>query len=362
MNAVTAIMAIFAVLGAVDLIIGNRFGLGAEFRKGFMMLGELVLSMVGMIVLAPLFAQLLGAPLKALSELILIDPSAFIGSLLANDMGGAPLSLVIANDSEIGYFSGLIIGSMMGATVSFTLPFVMGATEKSQRKSILLGLLCGICTIPLGCFVAGLMAGVGILPLLLNLIPLLLLSVILAVGLLKLPNTSVKIFNVFGIAIRVIVIAGLIIGILEYLLGLDIVPYTASIEEGADVVFNIAVVMSGAFPLLYLVSKLVAKPMGALGKKTGLNEKSLLGFVSTLATSVTTFGMMKEMDDRGVILNSAFAISAAFTLADHLAFTLSFKADYLPYVIIGKLISGVLAVALAALISKKQTLRDEKVG
>jgi ethanolamine transporter len=63
--------------------------------------------------------------------------------------------------------------------------------------------------------------------------------------------------------------------------------------------------------------------------------------------------MMKEMDDKGAVLNSAFAVSAAFTFADHLAFTLSFKSDYLGAVIVGKLLSGILAVALGAIIYKK---------
>jgi len=177
-------MAAFAILGALDLMIGNRLGLGKEFEKGLMMLGNLALSMIGMIVLAPLFAYLLSSPLKAFSQMIPIDPSSFIGSLLANDMGGATLSLQLANDPEIGYFNGLVVGSMMGATVSFTLPFVMGATEKAQRKNILLGILCGVCTVPIGCFVSGIICGINILTLIINLTPLLLLSIILVLGLL----------------------------------------------------------------------------------------------------------------------------------------------------------------------------------
>ena len=360
MNVITIIMAIFAVLGALDLIFGSRFGMGNEFKKGFMMLGELTLSMVGMIVLAPLLAHLLRTPLNALSGLVGIDPSSFIGLLLANDMGGAPLALELAQNKEIGYFNGLVVGSMMGATVSFTLPFVMGATDKSHRKNTLLGILCGICTIPVGCIAAGLLTGVSLPLLLLNLIPLLLLSVILAILLLTVPDIAVKIFNVFGIAIRALVIIGLAVGILEYLMGIDILPYTAPITEGAEIVFNIAVVMAGAFPLLHLISKLSAKPLAAIGKKTGMNEKSVLGFLSTLATSVTTFGMMKDMDAKGAVLNSAFAVSAAFTLADHLAFTLSFRFEYLPAVMLGKLISGVLAVALATIIYKKSCQRPSQ--
>jgi ethanolamine transporter len=357
MNIVSTIMAVFAILGALDLIIGNKLGLGGEFERGINMLGNLTLSMLGMIVLSQLISSLLSAPLKAFSEIIPIDPSAFISCILANDMGGAQVSQEIAISEAVGYFNGLIVGSMMGATVSFTLPFVMGAVSKEQRSNVLLGLLCGICTIPVGCFVAGLVVGIAPLTILLNLLPLIILSIILAIGLLLFRNASVKIFNVFGIIIRTVVIAGLAVGILEYLLGLDILPYTTPeiTLEGVEIIFNIACVMAGAFPLLYIISRLIAKPLSALGRKTGMREKSLLGFIATLATSVTTFGMMKEMDDKGALLNSAFAVSAAFTLADHLAFTLSFKSEYLVAVTVGKLISGITAVALAAFIASRKT-------
>lgn len=362
MNIVSIIMAVFAAIAAVDLIIGNKLGLGKEFEKGIHMMGELTLAMVGMIVLAPVFGALLQAPLNALYSIIPIDPSSFIGSLLACDMGGGPMSHELAVNKDVGYFNGLVVASMMGATVSFTLPFVMGTVNKMQIKNALLGILCGICTLPVGCFVGGLMSGIDPLTVLLNLSPLIVLAVVLALGIIFIPKISVKIFNIFGIIIRVIVIAGLVIGILEYLGGFDIVPYTSPevTLEGAEVIFNIACVMAGAFPLLHIVSTLIKKPLAALGKKTGMNETSVLGFISSLATSATTFGMMKDMDDKGVVLNSAFAVSGAFLLADHLAYTLSFKSEYLPAVMVGKLISGALAVALAAIIYKKTSSQDKK--
>lgn len=355
MNILSIIMAAFAVLGAIDLIIGNKLGIGKEFEKGIHMLGEITLAMMGMIVLSPVIAALLSAPLTAFSKIVPIDPSSFIGSIIACDMGAGQMALQLAANEKIGYFNGLVVGSMMGATVSFTLPFVMGAVKKEQRRNMLLGLLCGICTIPFGCFVGGMMSGIEILPLLINLSPLIIFAAILAVGIIFIPNVAVKIFNVVGIAIRSLVLVGLAIGIFEYLTGFDIIPYTdpAITVEGAEIIFNIACVMAGAFPLLFIISKLVAKPLAMLGKKTGMNENSILGFISTLATSVTTFGSMNDMDDKGVVLNSAFAVSGAFLLADHLAYTLSFNAEYLPAVIIGKLISGALAVVLATIIYKK---------
>ena len=48
------IMAVGAVLGGVDRIAGNRFGLGKRFEEGFTLLGPTALSMSGIICLTPL--------------------------------------------------------------------------------------------------------------------------------------------------------------------------------------------------------------------------------------------------------------------------------------------------------------------
>ena len=343
-------MAVFSVAGGVDLVFGNKLGLGKEFERGLKTFGTLALSMLGMIVLAPLFAQLLLPILKPSNEKTVFDASVIIASLFANDMGGATLAIIFADTQEWGYYSGLVIGSMMGASVSFTLPFVMQAVKREQHKNMMLGLMCGVCTIPMGCIVSGLIVGLPIGELLWNLLPLLLLSALLAVGLFCFPQASVKVFRVIGKIVQVIVIVGLVIGLAEFILGKDIVPYTAPIEEGIETIFSIVAIMTGAFPLVYVLSKVLAKPLEKLGEKLGVNKTSALGFLSTIATSVTTFEQMGEMDDKGVVLNSAFAVSAAFTVADHLAFTLAFNGSYVLAVTVGKLFAGLLAVLLAVVL------------
>lgn len=61
MNRVIMIlMAIGAVTGGIDWILGNRFGLGEKFEEGFRLIGSLDLSMAGIICLTPLLSGLLG--------------------------------------------------------------------------------------------------------------------------------------------------------------------------------------------------------------------------------------------------------------------------------------------------------------
>ena len=56
----------------------------------------------------------------------------FAGTILANDMGGAPLAYELAQTQEAARFGGLIIGSMLGATVVFIIPVALGIIREEQ--------------------------------------------------------------------------------------------------------------------------------------------------------------------------------------------------------------------------------------
>ena len=54
-----AVMAGFAVVGAVDRVLGNKLGLGEKFEEGILAMGSLAMAMLGIIALAPVLAALL---------------------------------------------------------------------------------------------------------------------------------------------------------------------------------------------------------------------------------------------------------------------------------------------------------------
>ena len=347
MNYLTIIILIFSVLGALDRIFGNRFGIGKEFEKAFMLLGAMALSMIGMIVVSPFIADIMKPVSMFFLNILHIDSSIIPASLFANDMGGASLAAEMASNEKIGLDNALVVSSMMGCTISFTIPFALGVVNKEQHKELVLGILCGIVTIPIGCIVSGVICKMSFGSLLLNLLPIVVFSGIIAFGLIRFPKRCIKIFKVFGIFITGIITIGLSLGIIRFLTGFKIIKGFATIEEGAAICLNAAVVLSGSFPLMFALSKLLAKPLKVIGERIGVNENSIVGLVSSLASSATAFGMMDKMDKKGVTLNSAFSVSGAFVLGGHLAFTMAFDSTYVFPVIIGKLVSGVLAVILS---------------
>ena len=95
------IMALGAVAGGIDRILGNRFGYGKKFEEGFQYLGPTALSMVGIICLAPLVSGTLGRLIIPVYRFLGVDPAMF-GSFLAIDMGGYQLSMELAENPLIG--------------------------------------------------------------------------------------------------------------------------------------------------------------------------------------------------------------------------------------------------------------------
>ena len=368
MTVLIILVLIFSTVSAVDYVIGNKLGIGEEFERAFKLFSAMALSMIGMLVLAPLIAELLAPMLGFVSENLGLDPSILPAMLLANDMGGAPLAEQVASDHNVGMFNGLVVSSMMGCTVSFTIPFALGLVKKENHRELCFGLLCGVVTIPVGCLVSGIICAIPILQLLLNLLPLVIFSAIIAVALIFIPEVCVKVFKVFGFIINAIIILGLMMGIYNFLIpritpmelfgnsiDLPIIPVIDTLESGAMVCLNASVVMTGMFPLVTLASRLLKKPLNAIGNKVGIDEKSTLGVVASLATSATTFGMMNDMNKKGMMINSAFAVSGAFTFCSHMAFTMAYEGGeaYLLPMIVGKLVSGACAILLAFLLYDK---------
>lgn len=347
MNYITIIVLTFSVLAAIDKIFGNRFGLGKEFEKAFNLLGAMALSMIGMIVISPAIADVMTPVSGFFSDVLGIDASIIPASLFANDMGGAPLSVEMAGNEKIGLFNALVVSSMMGCTISFTIPFALGVVGKEQHNELLSGLLCGIVTIPIGCIVSGIICGLPIGTLLMTLLPLIIFACIIAVGLICFPELSIKIFKIFGAFITILITVGLSLGIIRFLTGYEVIKGLATLEEGASICVNAAVVLSGSFPFVFVLAKVLSKPLKFVGKKIGVNEFSVVGVVSSVASSATAFGMMDKMDKKGVMMNSAFAVSGAFVLGSHLAFTMAFDEKYIAPVLVGKLVSGICAVILA---------------
>lgn len=353
------IMAFFMVLGALDKCIGNKFGLGEKFEEGIMSMGALALAMIGVICLAPVLATVLKPIVVPVFDMLGADPAMFAGSLLANDMGGATLAMELAIDPQAGLFGGLIVGAVMGPTIVFIIPVALGIIRPEDQKFLATGILAGIITVPIGAFVGGLVAGFPAMMIIRNLVPIVIFAVLIALGLLFFEKAMIIGFTYFGKFVLIVITIGFAAAIVEALTGLVLIPGMNPIHDGIMIVGDIAIVLAGAFPLVYVITKVFKKPLMALGKVLGMNEVAAAGLVASLANCIPMFDMMKDMDNRGKIINVAFAVSAAFVFGDHLGFTAGFEPTMIVPMIVAKLVGGVTAVIVAIFIANK-TLAKSK--
>ena len=349
-----AVMAGFAVIGAVDRVLGNRFGIGGKFEEGVLAMGSRAMAMLGVICLAPVLAAVLKPVVVPVFSALGADPAMFAGSILACDMGGGPLAQELTADADAAALGGVITGSMLGATLVFTLPVAMGILEEQDRPAMAKGVLCGIVTIPVGVLAGGLAAGFGFGMILRNLLPIVIFGALIALGLWKAENAMIRGFAAFGKGVVAVITLALAAAILEELTGFSLIPGLAPLSEGFEIVGEIAIVLAGAFPLVHVVTKVFHRPLMRLGKILGINDPAAAGLVASLANSIATFRLVKDMDERGKVVNIAFAVSAAFVFGDHLGFAAGFAPEMILPMIVGKLVGGVAAVAVALFVVRER--------
>ena len=353
---IIAVMAGFAFVGAIDRVIGNRLGLGERFEEGILAMGSLALAMLGIICLAPVLAAVLKPVVVPVFSALGADPAMFAGTILANDMGGAALAMELTENRDAALLGGLLCGSILGATIVFSIPVAMGILKAEDRPALAKGVLAGLVTIPVGIFVGGLVAGFEVGMILRNLVPIVLIAAVIALGLWKAEKALIRGFGIFSKGVTAVITLSLGAAIVEKLTGFVIIPGLAPIENGFHTVGEIAIVLAGAFPLVAVVTRLLKRPLLGLGRLLGVNDAAAAGLVATLANSIATFRLVQDMDSRGKVVNIAFAVSAAFVFGDHLGFTAGFAPEMLPAVIAGKLSGGVAAVLAALWLTRKEKM------
>lgn len=349
------IIAVGAVVGALDCLFGNRLHLGEKFEEGFLCLGATALNMAGIICLAPVIGNVIQPAVVPAFRLIGADP-AMAGSLFANNMGGYPLAVSLADNPYVGLFSGLIVSSMLGATIVYTIPVGLGLIQEHNREPFSKGIMIGVMTIPVGAFVGGIMMGLPIKLLLVNSIPILLAAFGLVIGFLFYPKQLLKGFLVFAKGIKSVTIVGLGAAAVTQMTGIVLIPGMSDLQSAMDVVVSMGILQLGSLPMAAIFMYIFQKPLSALGKRMGINATSVAALPIACVNVISVFTMIKNMDTRGIVVSSAWFTSAICVFTAHLAYTEAMEPALVVPVVTAKLVSGSLAVLLALAMTKKEKL------
>lgn len=351
------IMAVGAVVGGIDRILGNKRGYGAKFEEGFQFLGSTALSMAGMICLAPVLADVLGKIIVPFYGQIGVDPGMF-GSLLAIDMGGYQLAKELAADSLIGSYAGIVAASIFGCTVVFTIPVGMGMIGEEDRGCFAKGIMVGLITLPVGLVVGGALAGLSVWDCIWQNLPILVLALLLLLGLWKIPAQMIRGFCAFAKGIRCVITVGLVLSAVEYMCDFSLLKGMTPLTEAMEVVAAIGIVMLGSLPVVEFLQRILKKPFCALGRWAGMNPAGMTGLLVGAVSAIPAISMYKDMDERGKVVNAAFLVSAASMLSAHMGFTLSTEPELLGALIGAKISGGAAAVLVAFVVSGESVEKE----
>jgi len=268
-------------------------------------------------------------------------------------MGGYPLAAELAADPKVGLYAGVVLSSIFGCTLVFTIPVGMGMLAKEQHRSFARGTLYGLITMPVSLLVGALLCGLSPFQALWQNLPILLLSSILLLGIWKAQAFTIRCFTVFASVIRILTYSGLTLGAFESLTGIALVPGLAPIEDGLKIVSDVGIVLLGSLPVTELLQRLLKKPMLWIGKKAGMEADGIVGLLISSVTITPALANLKHQTLRDIIINAAFFVCAASALGGHLAYVLGVAPDTVSMMVPAKLIGGVAGAALAIWATRK---------
>lgn len=378
-SVIVTIMMIFMILGAVDKAMGNKRGYGAAFDEGFQAMGPLAIAMVGVIAAAPVLSMVLRPIVGPIYELLGSSPSIFATTLLLADSGGYPLAVELAgNDVVMGQFAGIIVGCTMGCILLFDIPVALTLIQKKDRPLLACGILVGVITAPIGCFVGGIVMNamteysMDLGTMFFSLLPVILVAIVLAAGLWFKPIALMNGFAKFGAFVTGLIAIFVVIAVFQYETGIRFPLFHLMVEAGADgvsplansveILGDIAFVLIGAFPMVEFIKRHFGGALAKVGSKLGMNEAASAGIVATLANNIPTFQMMKDMNPKGKLMNVAFASCAAFMFGDHLGFVAGVNSNMIVPMIFAKLACGLSALFLANLLAPQLLSKAEKAA
>ena len=341
------IVAVGVLIGGLDLLLGNRLGIGGRFLYGFDVFGKTVFTMIGIMSLAPTIAAILGPIIVPIVSLFGIDPSIF-SIIISCDMGGYQLAESLAESPRFSSLFGLTVASMSGAAIVFIIPLASAVLQGDVlQRDFYRGVLYGISTIPLAAVCSAVLLGFDAKTLVVSIAPILILSATIIVCLIYIPKRTITAAQYFGRFIVKVGVVGIIIGFVSTLADIEIpFPYYP-IADSMRIACDILIFLVGALSLLEVLNRVLKKPITLVGERFGLSVVDTSGIAATMASCVPTVAMMKDMSHRGVVVNGAWTVTSSSIFGSQMSFVLGIAPSFIAPFLISKFIAGFAGLLIA---------------
>ena len=335
---ITYLMMAFCVVGGISYIVNDQSELGRAFQDGLHAMANMFIPICGLMASVPFLKVFISKVFGPVFALFGGDPVVAAAIIMPPDCGSFALATEIGQSADL--FPVIIaIGFMCASTIAFNVPIGLSMLDKGDHKYLALGTMSGFLSVPFGVFITSVivmfthpairspfssvgepdhvvMLTLGML--LRNMIPLVVICVLLALGLKFFPNGMVKGFMVFG------------------------------------------KLMTGALTLVALIRRYLGKPLEKLGRLAGLEASGSVGLVACLPNGLAMFPFVKEMRPRDKVVCMAFLACGGYSLGDFLAFNVNFQPNLLVPVFVGQICGGIIGILFAKLLAVPQVRALER--
>lgn len=377
-------------LGGLARIFKEDSGLSQSFDEGLHTMAALFIPIVGLMVSVPYLKVGVEKIFGTLFRSFGADPVVASAMIMPPDCGSYALALEIGKTNEILIIV-LAVGFMCASTVTFNIPIGLSILDKKDYKYLALGAMTGFLSVPFGVFTSYMVAflskpkirtafttvgapdyvpNLDMLMIFQNLIPIIVLCVLLALGLKFFPKGMIKGFMVFGRALTGILTLVVVASIIQHYTGLfstifgswgfdPMIADEVEMFRSIELLGTIAMMLTGAFPMVYLIRKYLNKPLEKLGSLAGLDSVGSAGLVACMANGIALFGLIKDMKPTSKVITMSFLVCAGYSLGDFIAFNVNFQPNLLVAIFVGQLVGGIVGIGFAKLIAVPQVLKME---
>ena len=353
---VVACMAVFMVIGAADkALFNNRFGYGEEFERGLSAMGPLAMCLVGVMCAAPAIGRAAAPALGPLFTAIGSDPSVEAGMIFGIDSGGLTLSIALAATHEAAMLSGLGLAASMGCVITYALPVSLSMCAPRSRPAVAKGLAAGIVAAPVSLFGVAAVSGYSLSGAFITGIPAFLIGGLMAFLLITRQDAAVRGCVLFGKLMMAAFVLLLAAAAIEHWFALTLIPGMDPIGKQLEIVGEMAVMLSGAFPMVKFAERHFGGALTRLARLFSIDGHAALGMAVSLANPIPMYLMLDRMTERGKVICSAFSAPILCLFGDYLGFiTAAYPEGTVP------MMAGKIAAAIAALLLALLLCRAEK--
>lgn len=375
------IMALVMIVAGIINILKPKNEFGEQFMEAFNIVGNLFVCSAGMMAAVPYVEQFSIWAFSGLFDVIGADVSIAPCLFVAADNGAYQLAYALA-DSPGDWMFADIVAYLAGPIVCYIIPVSFSIIPARDKKYCALGLMCGLISIPFALFATMVLLKVGnvmirpevsntaaadtplnleMMDILLNMIPLTVFCLVLALLLYFVTDLTVKVMTAIGNGITVVARIIFVFAVFEYFTGFfaktvgwGFAPILADEENtlrALEIVGGVGMMLAGAYPLVWLIRRYCTKPLEKFGKVVGVSSIGITSFLTSACDSIITFGMFKNIHPEDKVKSVAFSVCGAWIIGAHISFTVNTQPTILVPLMIGKLIGAIIALILAWIIA-----------